>query len=438
MLKRWMKGGETAGQAVVDAPKKKGAIYRPRGIETVCPEAGSDQQRFYLSPAQALGERLRDLPLILNGGEDQPSRLQWQFAIAVEAMNTLDNYPLQAVVNVHGEDKWDFHRAAYLRALVAGLGEWLNKHQLKDKKGNFIDVVSEGWANGVNLAPAKDTLIPVSGGIAEWHLCSELTKDQPRDYLHPEVYRLFMDSFAPDAHYRNPISGAVIQAREKMVKRLNAKGVSVQQAIGVIPVSAVRAQPQAAAPAPAPSQPDAGAQHQSPQNEAPRPKPRPEQKPQAKKTKPSTKAMKNAGIAMPEPATKPPERAPEPSASANGSVAPIALEDLVQVVRQRMDEGIITANQAGAIFHGTPNGAALIVPKGFDVIAQIMRVDIASVEAFAGSHMIDADKSFPNVVYRLHRQGRGWAKIKAGVLNPQISTLIFPEGLEVNPDIKVE
>src|SRR5690554_4736507 len=172
-------------------PKAKGEAYRPRGIETICPEAGSHQREFYLAPAQALGERLKDFPLIISGGENQPTRLQWQFVIAMEAINTLDNYPLQAIVNVHGDDKWDFHRAVFLRGLTAGLGEWLNKHQLKNKKGNLIDVMTEGWSGAVSVAPAAESFIAVSGGLAEWLLTAEIATP-PRDYLHPDVYRLFV------------------------------------------------------------------------------------------------------------------------------------------------------------------------------------------------------------------------------------------------------
>jgi len=435
------------GSHLDEAPKKKGVIYRPRGIETVCPEAGYHQQQFYLSPAQALGERLKDYPLILNGSEDQPTRLQWQFAIAIEAINTLDIYPLQAVVNLHGEDKWDFHRAAYLRALVAGMGDWLNKHQVKNKRGNLIDVLSEGWAAGDSLAPAKEMFIPVSGGITEFQLCSEISQYLPKEYLHPEVYRLFLDSFAPDFQHRNPIAGAMQLAREKVVKRLSAKGIETATAIGVKSTTTNRGAGAASAtittPAPQatmPSQPDTGSV--KPESQQAQQKPVAAKKPQAQKQKstaPTVQAAKKAGIAMPERAQSEPVTHTEPPAqpaTPPSELTNISLEDLVGVVRERLAEGIITANQAGAIFHGTPNGAGLIVPKGFDVIAQIMKVDMASVEAFANSHMIDAEHSFPSTIYRLHRPGRGWAKIKVGVLNSQVTAKLFPEGLEANPGIK--
>lgn len=441
---------EAAAPGAPETPKgkPKAGVYRPRGIETVCPEGGNDQQRFYLSPSQALGERLRDFPLILNGGDDQPTRLQWQFAIAVEAINTLDNYPLQAVVNVHGEDKWDFHRAAYLRALVAGLGDWLNKLQLKSKKGSLIDVLTEGWGEAVSLAPARESLIPVNAGLVEWHLCGEITKDLPIEYLHPDVYRLFMDSFATEPNQRNPIAGAVRQAREKMVKRLSAKGIAVHQAFGVMPSKTRVAAPaaeQASQPAPSSSNSNAEPATKTAQ------KPQPETKSTQAKPKasgPSKQAVQKAGIEMPskeapvlaEPApAAPATEAPvaEKPAPAQANETDIDLSELVRVVRQRMEDGIITANQAGAIFHGTPNGAALIVPKGYDVIAQVLKADMSAVEALAQSHMVNAEQSFPNVVYRLHRQGRGWAKIKASVLNDQVAKMLFPEGLEANPDIKL-
>lgn len=445
---------DAAAPGASEAPKgkPKAGVYRPRGIETVCPEGGNDQQRFYLSPSQALGERLRDFPLILNGGDDQPTRLQWQFAIAVEAINTLDNYPLQAVVNVHGEDKWDFHRAAFLRALVAGLGDWLNKQQLKSKKGTLIDVLSEGWADAVSLAPAKESLIPVNAGLVEWHLCGEITKDQPIEYLHPDVYRLFMDSFATDPHQRNPISGAVRQAREKMVKRLSAKGIAVHQAIGVMPTRTRAAAPAAEKSAqPSASASDSvNAPKEVPKSQATTPRHEPKaSQAKPKPSGPSSQAVKKAGIEMPEAPSKPASATPAPEsptpaepksdnpAPAIASEDAVDLSELVRVVRQRMEDGIITANQAGAIFHGTPNGAALIVPKGYDVIAQVLKTEMGAVEALAKSHMVDPDQSFPNVTYRLHRQGRGWAKIKAGVLNDQVAKMLFPEGLEPNPDIKV-
>lgn len=431
----------------------KADVYRPRGIETVCPESGSSQKQFYLAPAQTLGERLRSLPLILDGGDDQPTRLQWQFAIAIEAINTLDNYPLQAVVNVHGDDKWDFHRAAFMRALVAGLGDWLNKHQLKTKKGNLIDVLIDGWEEAVNLAPAKDTFIPVNSGLIEWQLSNEILKDNPKKYLHPEVYRLFMDSFATDYHPRNPIAGAVHQARAKMVKRLNSKGIALHQAVGVIPKKPKSSSLSVQSSTPA-SEPEADAakhevQEEPKQQARPKPKAhsdsgRGSQDRKPKSSTPSSHAVHKAGIAMPgEIGAVPEERVsgnPSPASSSleQSAAEPIALEDLVRVVRQRMDEGIITANQAGAIFHGTPNGAALIFPKGYDIIAQVLKVEMADVEALAHDHMVNAELSFPKVVYRLHRKGRGWAKIKAGVLNSHVASKLFPEGLEANPDIKLE
>lgn len=430
---------ESAATAESEASKNnaKADVYRPRGIETVCPETGSQQQKFYLSPAQALGERLGSLPLILNGGDDQPTRLQWQFAIAIEAINTLDNYPLQAVVNVHGEDKWDFHRAAFLRALVSGLGDWLNKHQLKTKKGNLVDVLFDGWAETVNLAPAKDSFIPVSGGLIEWQLCNEIIKESPRNYLHPDVYRLFMDSFATDHHPRNPIAGAVHQARGKMVKRLYGKGVALHQAVGVMPTKMKSPSISVQSNTPS-SETDADklnheVQAQPKQNTQSNSSRRPQDR---KPPIPSRTAVQKAGIAIPgESGTAPAAASLSPEQPA---AEPIALEELVRIVRQRMDAGIITANQAGAIFHGTPNGPALIVPKGYDVIAQVMKVEMADVEALAHSHLVNAELSFPKVVYRLHRKGRGWAKIKAGVLSSQVAAMLFPEGLEANPDIKTE
>lgn len=451
------KESASANEGEASKRNAKADVYRPRGIETVCPESGSSQQTFYLAPAQALGERLASLPLILHGGDDQPTRLQWQFAIAIEAINTLDNYPLQAVVNVHGEDKWDFHRAAFLRALVAGLGDWLNKHQLKTKKGVLVDVLLDGWGEGVNLAPAKETFIPVNSGLTEWQLCNEIIQDNPKNYLHPEVYRLFMDSFATDYHPRNPIAGAVHQARGKMVKRLNGKGVALHQAVGVVPKKLKTVS--TSAPSNTPSSETNADEAKAEVKAQPKQQERPKQKAssgsgrgsQDRKSKPSTpspNAVHKAGIAMPgesgpvsRPVTdnpssaKPAAVSPSPDQSA---AEPIILDDLVRVVRQRMDEGIITTNQAGAIFHGTPNGAALIVPKGYDVIAQVMKVEMADVEALARNHLVNSDLSSPNVVYRLHRKGRGWAKIKAGVLSSQAASMLFPEGLEANPDIKTE
>lgn len=417
-----------------EPPKKKASNYRPRGIETVCPEVGKYQDKLYLAPAQALGERLKDYPLILGAGGDAPTRLQWQFAVATEAINTLDIYPLQAVVNLHGDEKWDFHRAAYLRGLVAGIGDWLNAHQIKNKKGNLIDVLSDGWDTGVSLAPAKDGFVPISGGVTELHLCEEISEVLPREYLNTDVYRLFLDSFAPDYQSRNPIAGAVQMAREKVMKRLSAKGIDASIAVGVRPRGSVRNQ---AAPQPAPAKQDQSVATneevrkvtRKPEQQSPKAKVRTEKKrPQG----PTAEAIKKAGIELPVASKKESVPAPEQSEAKTA----ITLDDLVGIVRQRIDEGIITANQAGAIFHGTPNGPALIVPKGFDVIAQVMKVDMASVEEFANSCMINAEVSFPNIVYRLHRPGRGWAKIKAGVLNSQVAEKLFPEGLETNPGIK--
>jgi hypothetical protein len=330
------------------------------------------------------------------------------------------------------------------------MGDWLNKHQLKTKKGKLVDVLVDGWAETANLAPAKESFIPVSGGLVEWQLCNEIIKDSPKSYLHPEVYRLFMDSFATDHHPRNPIAGAVHQARGKMVKRLNGKGVALHEAVGVVPTKVKSPSISVQSNTP-PSESDTDNRNQEVQAQ-------PKQKADSGSSRrskdrtpptPSRSAVQKAGIATPKASgTASRNRMPDNSPSVEPAVAspapgepaaePIALEELVRVVRQRMDEGIITANQAGAIFHGTPNGAALIVPKGYDVIAQVMKVEMADVEALAHSQLVNADLSFPKVVYRLHRKGRGWAKIKAGVLSSQVAAMLFPQGLEANPDIKTE
>ena len=420
----------------------------PKGLATVCPEIGDAKHTFYEAPSVAIANRLRLLPMSFDASEEHPSRLSWQYAVAVESINMLDHFPLQAIVNTHGDNKWDFHRSVFWRGLVAGVGSWLQLITLKSKQGKSINPLTEGWELVDRLSESsKGVRYPctVAPSTAELLVATESGLLALADTLDPQIHKLFLDSFGADHHGRNPVASAVARAQIKVRKRLNNRGFLIDDKLGISWMNRTEVLQIETFAHPPKDPVEAGKVVQAPEPQTPRPAQDSDPVAAGNPTPPASEPeaqmrskdqVKSAGI-KPDSRfmeSKKPQR-PATEGPGSGDIDP---RMVAKLIRERLKSGVFMLNRLGAQVEVGPHGVGLVLPKTLYQVAEMMSVPYGQLEPVVMGQMIDPRLSHPKLDYRMHRQGRGWNKLKLAVLQDEWVEQIFPEGApEANPAIKV-
>lgn len=413
-----------------------GQFAPPKGLETVCPEIGELKKRFYDAPAIALAQRLTTLPLEANSETGEPNRINWQYAVATEAINMLDNYPTQAIAQVHGDHRWDFHRAVYWRALVAGLGEWIANTRFRRKNGDAINPLREGWeevqrlADGTGQGPNPEAFAP---SIGEFMLAQQIGVVDLALTLDPAVRNLFWDSFGADHHPRNIFAASAAKAQTKVATKLSHRGFSLDDKYGIqwlrptqtLQIEDAAEQQQSAEEQANTSDKDAEASSKS------RVTPTPETRSNASEpgAKTASKGQKHSGKSK-GPATNQLEKA---GISTGGDDIQARM---VRTLNERIDSGVVRVNEAGALILTTEHGPGFVQPKAELSLAEMMGVPAEAVRTAIES-VSQNECSHPNTVYRIKSKGRGWKKLKIMVMDPEFAKRIPAlEGLGPNEDIR--
>lgn len=396
----------------------------PKGLDTVCPEVGDIKRRYYDEPAIELARRLTSLPLEASSQPGEPTRINWQYAVATEAINMLDNYPTQAIAQVHGDNRWDFHRAVYWRALVAGAGEWIANSRFRTKSGESINPLREGWesvqrlADGTGQGPNPEAF---AASIGEYMLAEQIGIIELATELDARVRNLFWDSLGADHHPRNILAASAAKAQKKVATKLTHRGFSLDDKYGVQwlrPTQALSME---------------HSQQGVPERESQPHTPEASQAAPDKESRGDTSKTSSSPY-------KPGDRqkiSEKKLAKAGVSTGASDIETrLVQTLNERIESGIISVNQSGASILTTEHGPGFVLPKAELVLSEIMGVPAEAVRTVIESASISR-YSHPETVYRIKSKGRGWKKLKIVVMDPGFSERIPAlAGLSPNEDIR--
>lgn len=420
--------------------KSEGQYAPPKGLETVCPEVGDLKHRFYDRPAVELAQRLGSLAMEANSEPGEPSRINWQYAVATEAINMLDNYPTQAIAQVHGDNRWDFHRAVYWRALVAGLGEWIANSRFRRKNGESVNPLREGWsevqrlADGTGQGPNPEAFAP---SIGEYMMAEQIGVVELAGSLDTTVRNLFWDSFGADHHPRNIFAASAAKAQKKVATKLAHRGFSLDDKYGtqwLRPTQTLQIEQPAGNSDVQGQQEEAGASAAEPSS----PAKRKEAIPQSGEQPARTASVAQAGKAD-KPAKANGEEGPgsRQLAKAGISTGSDDIENrLVRTINERIDSGVIRVNEPGALILTTEHGPGFVQPKAELSLGEMMGVPAEAVRTVIESTSL-SDYSHPGTVYRIKSKGRGWKKLKIMVMDPEFAKRIPAlEGLAPNEDIR--
>lgn len=402
-----------------DAPAHEEKLPLPTGLAEVCPEAGDVRQRYYIDPAHRLHRVLNTAVISADCVGDFPTRIRWQYRLAAESVNMLETFPTQAVANVRGEYRWDFHRVAYLRGLLAGLGAWMRDHEFWPPSGNKpISPIDEDLPEGTQVSPRHERRqhLRIAPGVGELLLFQRLGWDQLTAALDPVVRSLLLDSFGADAHERNLLAKACEKAMLKNRKRLTNRGLSLE---GISGIHWLRGGRRAEA---VPPQEPIAAQALRPWDKSGR-----GQETAAKRLE----RLQNAGIDPQQPL----QQGPNLGSDEGGQVHSQAL---VEWLKRKLQTGQIIINQQGALIHGTEHGPGLVVPKALDLMAHELDEPVERISEVAQA-LFDPKLSTPSKRYRIKRSRRGHAKVALYVFKPGVAAELFQDGvIEPNPDIQCD
>lgn len=364
------------GQEAAEKPEaKEDSVQFPGRFRSVCPEPQGETLGVYVEPARKLGQMLRDL----DAGEGGLQRLRWQLEVATEAITMIGKRPLQAIIPLHADNVWDWHRAVYLRGLVAGIGNYLRSGAVITQASKDLHPAIQGWPDGVMQyvpnRPIKQEF-KISPSIAEYRVAEQAGIISLAEKLHPGVFGYFCDSFGADAWGRNPISISIAEAEVKVTRILNLDGIRTH---GVARLSKSHTKITVS------------------QDEE----------------QVATSAGTASSVAQDDGPSIPGD-GPEVKFN-NEGLGPSNHNAMVEFICQRLIQGVITINEHDSVFCQVQGRLALVCPKGIAILAQMTGLESTDLKSILMS-MADPDLSTPKMEYRIQRKGRGWGKIRLLVL----------------------
>lgn len=376
---------------------KEESVQFPGRFRSVCPEPQAESLATYFEPALQLSKMLSDL----DAGEGGLQRIRWQLEIATEAMTMIGKRPLQAIIPLHAESVWDWHRAAYLRGLVAGIGNYLRAGAVITQSTKDLHPAIQGWPDVVMQyvpnRPIKQEF-KVSQSIAEYRVAEQAGIIKFAQDLHPGVFGYFCDSFGADAWSRNPISISILEAEDKVARILNLDGFRTQNVARLSKTSDKIS--------------IAIDDEQFSGN-----------LPVASPEAPKQDSLKARNMAS--------EDAVAPGLLAGNHKA------MIEFVCERLAQGVITINEHDSVFCQIHGRIAVVCPRGLSILAQMTGLDEGDLESVIGG-MSDESMSTPRMEYRIQRKGRGWGKIRLLVLEDSYTKLLLDAATKVSspPAIK--
>jgi len=388
------------------AKVQKQAVQFPGRFRTVCPETQSKDFSFYTEPAESLNLLLRDL----DSGTGNLERMRWQLEVATESITMIGKRPLQAIIPLHAQNSWDWHRASYLRGLVAGIGAYLRSGAVISRSTKDTHPAILGWPEGlvqyVANRPMKQEYM-VAPSISEYRVAEQIGAFRLAETLHPGVFSYFCDSFGADAWSRNPISISVAEAEEKVARILSLEGFNT---LSVARLSKYKSKLSVAA-----------AESASPTSTKPQPVPVPVAIPQNVPAPPPPVTSMAPLLNRPEP----------------DSECAAHQQSLVDLILNRLAQGVITINEHDSMFCQVDGLLAILCPRGIKILTQMSELSEPDLESILFA-MSESSKSTPSVEYRIRRKGRGWGKVRLLVLKSVYAEQIVSAATKISepPEIK--
>lgn len=367
--------------------KKSNGAKLPGRFRSACPDSGGTWAELYEQPSMSLYRFLRDV----DAGGRSLSRYTWQVEVATEALVMIDKRPLQALVGLHGDNTYDFHRAAFLRGLVAGLGAYLRSGALLlDGKKPFHPALT-GWPEReikwVKDRPVKPEY-KLAPGICELRIAEQIGAIGMAEKLDPSVLGYFLDSFDIHPSSKNPIIVSLIEAENKVSKVLALTGedtLSVPKLLGALPVversitEEVLKEPEKEVPSPA----------------------------ETLESPTSTKADQvDVGINTATPSS-------------------LSGDDILKLIIESIPQGVVTLNDNDSILCEVEGSLALVFPRAVRIVSEILNKPEDLVESVMVSDLTNEADSYPAVDYRIQRKGRGWGKIRLKKLRPNLASKVM-------------
>ncbi|KRW83754.1 hypothetical protein [Marinobacter sp. P4B1] len=359
----------------------------PGRFRSACPDAGGSWSALYELPAMSLQRRVQNV----DGGGNGLSRYEWQTEIATEAMIMIDKRPLQALVGLHGEHTYDFHRAAYLRGLVAGLGAYLRAGALLvDGKKPFHPALTD-WPDRdikwVKDRPVKPEF-KLAPGICEYRIAQQIGAIEMAEKLDPSVLGYFLDSFDVRPSSKNPIVVSLLEAENKVSKVLALNGEDTRSIPKLMDVSSV-----------------------------------------------IESSITEEVVAEPKEKVATPPVIQESPAPAEADQTPVAVEeaaplsvsgeDILKLIMTSIPQGVVTVNDTDSMLCEVEGTLALVFPRATRMLAEMLHKPEEEIEAMIVRDLTDEADSYPAVDYRIQRKGRGWGKIRLKKLKPEYASQVM-------------
>jgi len=367
--------------------KQNGSAKLPGRFRSACPDSGGGWAALYELPSMSLHQLLRDV----DAGGNGLNRYTWQVEVATEALVMIDKRPLQALVGLHGDNAYDFHRAAFLRGLVAGLGAYLRSGALLvDGKKPFHPALT-GWPEN-DIKWVKDRPVKpeykLAPGICEFRIAEQIGAIGMAEKLDPRVLGYFLDSFDIRPSSKNPIVVSLIEAENKVSKVLALNGedtLSIPKLMAALPVV--------------------------------------------------ERSITEELVEEPEKETLPPPVTQESPAPAKADQVDVAIntatpsslsgDDILKMIVESIPQGVVTLNDNDSMLCEVEDSLALVFPRAVRMVAEILNKPEDLVESVMVRDLTNEADSYPAVDYRIQRKGRGWGKIRLKKLRPEIASKVM-------------